>query len=216
MLYLSGCLPSKPEIQEQLIGAGIGLMLTPFSQRNASDRPWKWAADNGCFAAKWDEKTWRSWLEKNENPHEAVFATCPDVVGDHVGTMERWPEYSPIVRDAGYKVAFVLQDGADFLPWDEFDALFIGGTTDFKLSMKARDFVDEAKALDKWVHMGRVNSYKRMLLAKQWNCDSTDGTYLAFGPDVNTPKLINMVNKVHNSAVNISLFEDIAFKEKSH
>jgi hypothetical protein len=76
-------------------------------------------------------------------------------------------------------------------------ALFIGGTTDFKLSKEAREFVSICKEKNIWVHMGRVNSLRRMEIAKSWGCDSVDGTYLAFGPDVNTPKLIKMVVMVN-------------------
>jgi hypothetical protein len=53
--------------------------------------------------------------------------------------------------------------------------------------------------------MGRVNSLKRMLIAKEWGVDSTDGTYLAFGPDVNTPKLVSMVQRIKNATVDVLL-----------
>jgi hypothetical protein len=45
--------------------------------------------------------------------------------------------------------------------------------------------------------MGRVNSLRRMVIAQSWGCDSVDGTFLAFGPDVNTPKLVKMVQSVN-------------------
>lgn len=181
-------------------------MLTPFSQRNAPNH-WIWAADNGCFATRWDAKTWLNWLESKPQPETAVFATVPDIVADHHATMKRWTQWNPVVRELGYKPAFVLQDGATLgdIPWEELDALFIGGSTDFKLSNIAQEATQQAKRLHKWVHMGRVNSYKRMKLAKEWQVDSTDGTYLAFGPDVNTPKLIAMIAKLNHTAVNIPL-----------
>lgn len=121
----------------------------------------------------------------------------PDVVGNHKQTVIRWTEWHSKVRDIGYKPAFVLQDGAtvDEVPWGEMDALFVGGTTGFKLSNEARIIVDRAKSNGKWVHMGRVNSKKRIRIAHEWGCDSVDGTFLAFGPDVNTPKLIHMVQE---------------------
>lgn len=196
MLYLSGCLPAKENLRVDLLNNGIGILLTPFSQRVAPSE-FVWAADNGCFAAKWDEKTWRRWLESKESPPSALFAVVPDVVADHVGTLHRWDQYSGFVRSLGYKPAFVLQDGAtiESIPWDSCDALFIGGTTDFKLGETARIITAYAKTLGKWVHMGRVNSSRRIRIAVDWGCDSVDGTYLAFGPDINTPKLINMMNR---------------------
>jgi hypothetical protein len=209
MIYLSGCLPSNPDMQKQLHDNGIGLMLTPFSQRNSKSSPyeWVWAADNGCFAEKWDEQVWLKWLKGHTAPATALFATVPDVVADHDKTVERWSEYHTTVSSLGYKPAFVLQDGAkmETIPWATMGCLFIGGSTDFKLSDNARMFCAEAKARSIWVHMGRVNSFKRMVLAKQWGVDSTDGTYLAFGPDVNTPKLVSMVRRTNNAGVKIPL-----------
>jgi hypothetical protein len=210
MIYLSGCLPSNPEMQTTLHSNGIGLMLTPFSQRNAKNSPhkWVWAADNGCFAEKWDEKVWLSWLQSHETPSEALFATVPDVVADHDLTVARWGDYHATVSSLGYKPAFVLQDGAvmETIPWETMGCLFIGGSTDFKLSDTARMFCAEAKARRIWVHMGRVNSFKRMVMAKQWGVDSVDGTYLAFGPDVNTPKLVSMVRRTNDAGVDLPLF----------
>jgi hypothetical protein len=89
-------------------------------------------------------------------------------------------------------VAFVAQDGLESLtvPWDDFDVLFIGGTTEWKLGPQARALVADAKARGKWVHMGRVNSERRYRYAHAIGCDSVDGTYLTFGPDENLPKLL--------------------------
>jgi hypothetical protein len=196
-------------MQKQLHSSNIGLMLTPFSQRNSNNSPyqWNWAADNGCFASKWDENTWVNWLKSFENTQKALFATVPDVVANHAETLKRWGQYNVLVSSLGYKPAFVLQDGAsiDDIPWEDMGCLFIGGSTDFKLSLKTKFFCAEAKARSIWIHMGRVNSLKRMLLAREWGVDSVDGTYLAFGPDVNTPKLLAMVNKMEYTPIKASL-----------
>lgn len=66
------------------------------------------------------------------------------------------------------------------MPWDEFDALFIGGTTRWKLSEAAHELAAEAKRRGKWLHMGRVNSWPRMQIASAMGCDSVDGTYLKY------------------------------------
>lgn len=183
-------------------------MLTPISQRNAPTREWIWAADNGCFSNRWEEKTWIKWLQSFANPAEALFATVPDVVADHQQTLERWKQYAPSVKDMGFKPAFVLQDGAtEELPFEEMGALFIGGTTQFKLSHKAKQIVQIAKHHKVWIHMGRVNSYKRMIIAKDFGCDSIDGTYIAFAPDQNTNRLIHMMNKLHTTSAQQLLFE---------
>lgn len=76
------------------------------------------------------------------------------------------------------------------VPWDAFDVLFIGGDTEWKLGKHARSLIQEAKKRDKWVHMGRVNSARRYRYAQHVGCDSVDGTFVTFGPDVNLPKLL--------------------------
>ncbi|MEU9291279.1 hypothetical protein AB0D57_43345 [Streptomyces sp. NPDC048275] len=46
------------------------------------------------------------------------------------------------------------------------------------------------------VHMGRVNSRRRLRLAQAFGCTSCDGTYLAFGPDTNRPRLLAWMNEL--------------------
>jgi len=196
VIYLTGSLPAKSHLQTLLQDNNFGILLTPFSQRTRPDTTWIWAADNGCFASRWELKTWSSWLETRDQPQTALFAVVPDVVCDPIGTLKRWQEHYEFVAGLGYRPAFVLQDGATnaTIPWDELGCLFIGGSTKYKLSEDARQFISEAKHLGKWVHMGRVNSQKRIELAVGWGCDSADGTYIAFGPDINTPRLVRMMD----------------------
>lgn len=42
---------------------------------------------------------------------------------------------------------------------------------------------------NKKIHMGRVNSGRRWKQAEVFGCDTVDGTFLAFGPDTNLPRL---------------------------
>jgi len=122
----------------------------------------------------------------------------PDVVADHDATMTRWRDWADHVRQKGYKTAFVAQNGCtpSTMPTDA-DAIFIGGSTAWKLSSTAQRIVAHARAAGKWVHMGRVNSLRRLRIAESWGCDSVDGTLLAFAPDANTARLIEMVRQVH-------------------
>ncbi len=205
MFYLSGCLPSKPEIRQLLLDNNIGLMLTHISQRHQpTNDNWVWAADNACFNGKtWDSIAWLRWLGSKSNPSKALFATVPDVVGNHTETLVKWPLWSKQVKELGYKTAFILQNGCtpSEVPWDECDAVFVGGDTDWKLGREAYLIVAEAKKRGHWVHMGRVNSLRRIQTAQMWGCDSVDGTYLAFGPDVNTPKLVKMMQRIDSEPV---------------
>ncbi|MFK0156517.1 hypothetical protein ACIQVK_31150 [Streptomyces sp. NPDC090493] len=42
--------------------------------------------------------------------------------------------------------------------------------------------------------MGRVNSRIRLGIAEWFGCDTADGTYLAYGPDKNLPKLLSWLD----------------------
>jgi hypothetical protein len=177
MLYLSGVV--RPDMPA---------MLTPrMGQYPPAGMPW--AADNGRFSAPHDysDEKYLAWLTKMQ-PHapECLFATAPDVVGDAVATLAlSLPMFSPI-RQLGYPVALVAQDGLEdgrlIIPWDQFDVLFIGGTTAWKLGPHAANVAAEARANGRWVHMGRVNSKRRMVYAESIGCDSADGTMLRFDP----------------------------------
>lgn len=155
-------------------------MVTPrMGQQPPAGQPW--AADNGRFSAPQDytDAGYLAWLERM--PVEScLFATAPDVVGDAAATLALSSPLLGPIRQLGYPVALVGQDGLEHLtvPWDDFDVLFIGGTTDWKLSPAAAGLVEEAKRRGKWVHMGRVNSRRRLAYADAIGCDSADGTVL--------------------------------------
>lgn len=200
MLYLTGSLPARPDLFRALEHSGcVGALLTP--RNSYPSKPlasWRIAADNGCFGADWDADEWRDWIA-GVRP-DVLFATVPDVVGDWHGTRYRWDQYRCDV--GALPAAYVLQDGqpGDCVPWDECASVFIGGSTDYKLSPAARCLVAMAQDRGKWVHMGRVNSLGRLRIAARWGCDSADGNYIAFGPDVNVPKLLRWLRTVHNEA----------------
>lgn len=186
MLYL-GTSPCEPDVASLLDTRRIGLMCQPGSNKPRGG--WLWAADNGCFAESWREQHWLNWLYQSHPRVGCLFAVVPDVVADHEATLDRWGQYRSAVEDAHYPLAFVGQDGATVAttPWSEFDCYFVGGTTEWKMG-EAFGLAEEARRLGKWVHVGRVNSNSRY---QAWApfADSCDGTFLAYGPKVNTPRL---------------------------
>jgi hypothetical protein len=185
--------PSSPRTLDAICDGVIGYFDTP-SQGQPRPDGVKWMADNGCFGSGYpgDEK-WIAWLTRN-SPDAATcaFATAPDVVANAQATLDRSAPWLAKVRNLGYKVALVGQDGMESLdlPWDDFDAFFIGGSTLWKLGSAARELSGQAKDRGKHLHMGRVNSLRRYRYAEQIGCDSVDGTFLAFGPDKNLPQLL--------------------------
>lgn len=201
MLYLAN--PSRGPVRDAMAVGAIGYIDTP-KQGNRRPAGVTWCADNGCFGKGYPgDLAWFGWLEKNA--HDAatcLFAVAPDVVGDATATLVRSLPWLPRIRTLGYPAALVAQDGLEGMdvPWDKFDVLFIGGTTEWKLGPHARHLAAEAKAHGKHVHMGRVNSLRRLRYADAIGCDSADGTYITFGPDVNLPKVLGWSDAVNNQA----------------
>lgn len=195
-MYLTGSVGAA--VEPALDAGRVGYLRAPGGGRKL--RPgWTWAADNGAFGQGWPGYgKWLAWLEQHtpEERARCLFATAPDVVGDHDATVARSLPWLPVLRSMGYPAAFVLQDGAtvDTVPWDELDVAFVGGSDAFKLG-GADDLIREAQRRGKRVHVGRVNSGKRYERFALMGVDSADGTFLAFGPDVNLPKLLGWLTK---------------------
>ena len=191
--------PSTPKVREAMSAGLLDCIDTP-KQGNKVPEGARWCADNGCFGKGYpgDDKWW-AWLEKHTARELCDFAVAPDVVADATATLERSTPWLSRIRGLGIPAAFVAQDGAETVgvPWDEFDVLFIGGSTEWKLGGHARTLVAEAKHRGKGVHMGRVNSRRRLNYADAIGCDSADGTYLAFGPDINLPHVLGWLGHVN-------------------
>jgi hypothetical protein len=190
MIYLSG------HYRDSLLGVpGVGFIMTPGSPNGtAALARLPWAVDTGIFGRPdaYDRDGYLAFLKERRGAlATCLFATAPDVVGDAVATWNRSRDVLPLLRVLGYPAAFVAQDGIEreVVRWDAFDVLFLGGSTPWKLSHHARDLTAEAVRRGLPVHMGRVNSYKRLQTAKMWGCVTCDGNLLAFGPDTNLPRI---------------------------
>tara|TARA_Y100000310_G_C20620388_1_gene782962 strand:- start:320 stop:922 length:603 start_codon:yes stop_codon:yes gene_type:complete len=183
-----------PELMER---DDAGFILTPNKGNLPDLSRTHWAADTGCFTTtvEFNLGKYYRYLEAR-NPSMCLFATAPDVMGDPVATWARSESVLPEIRRRGYPAALVAQDGIELagVDWDAFDALFIGGSTGWKLSEPAYSIAREAKRRGKWAHMGRVNSWRRFRAALLSGFDSVDGTYVAFGPDVNMPDLLQWLD----------------------
>jgi hypothetical protein len=208
-MYLTGS--TNDRIEPTLIGLGIGLMVQPGNgYLTRSDRYPSIAADNGCYAASrkpegFDPDVWWRWLGTVPRGR-CLFACSPDVLhwhdgepfGDAVATLDLAERWLPVIRQAGFPAALVAQDGLPDLtvPWDSFDALFVGGSTAFKLAEPTLALVAEAKARGKWTHLGRCNTKGRILAAAATGVyDSADGTKLGFGDRRNLPELVRWLDQ---------------------
>lgn len=163
-----------------------------------------WAADTGCFAdpASYSNEVYLVYLRsKSRYASTCLFATAPDVPGDSQATLELSLPMLPRIREVGLPAAFIAQDGCESLPvpWNDFDCLFVAGSvkTKWKTSEAAYELVREAKQRGKWVHMGRCNSARRLIASHMAGYDSADGTFLAFGPEKNWPRVQSWLDELH-------------------
>jgi hypothetical protein len=198
MIYFANPCGAENDVTRAMQAGLIGYIATP-AQTNVRPPGVVWCADNGCFGKGYPgDAGFLEWLRRQPGKDECVFAVAPDVVGDAAATWERARQILPLIRRLGYQVAYTAQDGLTFetAPWHEFDVLFVGGTTEWKLGPEARWIVRAAKKRGRWVHMGRVNSRQRYRYAEQIGCDSVDGTFLTFGPIKNMPRLKSWLREI--------------------
>lgn len=150
----------------------------------------QWILDNGMFTQNTSINDLFNFMGKmNKYKNKCLFVTCPDVVGNAIATGYWYRQFAWRIKERGWPVAFVAQDGQESLPFPEFDALFIGGTTEWKLSSAADYCIRYAQKQGKWVHVGRVNSRKRIRHFQLVGVDSVDGTCICYGPDKNALRL---------------------------
>lgn len=151
-----------------------------------------YAADNDAFNGLNEDK-YNTLLQllNNMNP---MWITAPDSVGDYKETNRLFAIwFDKICR---FPVAYVLQDGitTQDIPWDCIECVFLGGTTDFKLSGHARNLLIYAKNKGKLVHVGRVNSIKRIKMF--WDiCDSFDGSGFSRYSKAMLPRYIRFLDE---------------------
>jgi hypothetical protein len=191
--------PTTQPVRDAMKAGLLGAIATPAQRNQITDMP-VWCADNGCYGDGYPGGVgYLRWLAELQ-PHadRCAFATAPDVVADAEMTLIRSEPFLPVIRALGYHAAFVAQDGLENLavPWDSFDVLFIGGSTGWKLGPQAARIASEALKRGKHVHMGRVNSLKRLRYAQSIGCTSADGTYVVYGPEVNLPTLLDWMIEV--------------------
>ena len=183
----------------------LGVLLTPNAGNSLS---WinrtglAWGADNAAFSG-FDAEKFRAMLAKiKQGGGRPVFIVAPDVVanaGLTLGLFEHWREE---VREAG-PVALVLQDGQEDRDLPDADAFFIGGSTKFKLSRAVGELCEEIRYRypKRWLHMGRVNSSRRLQAAIDLHCDSVDGSSASRFSETWVPKYLKWIKRIEAQPV---------------
>lgn len=166
-----------------------GRIITPSSFANAPKTN-LWCGDNEVFTNRYRFLRFFRWLWKMRRWRDScIFIAAPDVVANAPLTILRYILLAPLIRLLGYPVSLVAQDGLERWPYRlalhllPYDALFIGGSTAWKLSPASDYCIAQAKRQKRWVHVGRVNSQRRMKHFKLVGVNSVDGTSLTYAPD---------------------------------
>lgn len=174
-------LVSGSELNSQGYGPDeVGQLLVP-EDGNTVQSGRVWAIDNGAFSGL-DAHKFLLKLTRLQDSPGCKFLAVPDVVGNHELTIQSFRQWEPFLR--GWPLAFVLQDGCrvNDVPWDKIAAVFVGGSTEYKIGHDAADCVQFAKGCGKWVHWGRVRSLRRIRHAMALGGDSFDSSIFSRRP----------------------------------
>jgi hypothetical protein len=196
-ILVSGATTTMRRLADTPLGCRyLGRLYVP-ADGNAIQTGLPFAADNGAFSG-FDEAGFLGLLNRLDGL-SPVFVAAPDVVADGPQTLAMFAGWGPRIRQRGLPVALVLQDGMDVesIPWGDLDAVFVGGSTAWKLGHAAADIVAEAKRRGMWAHMGRVNSRQRMQYAYEIGCDSFDGTSASMFGDTKIPLYLRWLDEIH-------------------
>lgn len=183
----------------------FGRLITPRGGHRLTpilDAAMSWACDNDAYSA-WCPDRFRRMLARIAWEPRCLWVACPDVVADARSTLDRFDEWTPEIERVGQPIALVGQDGAECLdlPWDRFACLFVGGTTAWKESTAAMGLCDEAKRRGKLIHVGRVNSMRRLRKVWDWGTvDSVDGTCFSRWPNTFFPAAIRWVAELESQS----------------
>lgn len=162
---------------EEEIGCPVEQLLTPLT--GFSYRGGWYAIDNGAYSGLDIPRFLALLARQHEHRKMCRFVAVPDVVASARRTLELFEHWQN--RMIGWPLALVAQNGQEdmSIPWSGIEAIFIGGDTSWKMGPYAAAIIKTAKAMDKWVHVGRVNTPDRFEYFKRLGADSIDGSGIA-------------------------------------
>lgn len=170
---------NKLDAAEQELGCKVEQLLTPLTRFVRQRKTEKFTIDNGAFS-RFNADGFLSLLDREKGDlHLCRWVAVPDVVGSARRTLEVFERWAGKIAE--WPLALVCQDGQEDLPipWESIQAVFIGGSTDWKMSKSASAIIKAANMLGKWCHVGRVNTPGRFEYFEELGADSIDGSGLA-------------------------------------
>ena len=171
-----------------------------------------YAVDNGAWTAfnqkrPFDEVVFATVLKKLGRG--ADWVVVPDIVEGGLKSLEFSLSWLPRVLEHSGRALIAVQDGMSESDVSHllgpYVGLFVGGSTDWKLrTMSAWGLLSRARGC--WLHIGRVNSERRIALCALAGAHSFDGTS-ATKFSVNIPRLTRARRRF--SCTDWSLFQHL-------
>ncbi len=198
MVPYTSCTGTRSTL-EKLKSTGWRLLVSATGKLN--NHGMNYGIDNGAFSAfmkdeKFDVGAFEKTLDwASSNPIKPDWCILPDIVGDGKRSLEFSMTWLERVRQCCEHPLLAVQNGVtpeDIKPLVGSDlGIFIGGTTDWKLET----LLDWGKMSRNhcYMHVGRVNTKKRILLCQNAGADSFDGTRA-----VRFPKEIKDLDRFRN------------------
>lgn len=141
-------------------GMEIGQLVTPAP--GYSYRGGMWAGDCSGYGGV-NVPRWRA-IVKRQLPFidKCIFQVVPDAAMSARRTRELFDYFRPELQ--GWPRAYVTQNGQENIeiPWNEIEALFIGGDDTHKDGPEGYSCAKAAIAREKHLHFGRVNGQVRV------------------------------------------------------
>ena len=177
--------PFGADRRDRYLAKGVGLLYSPtyrFAPRPCEDR--QFILDNGAFSAyvngtPWDEDGFCAFVRRVAGLDiTPAFVVLPDIVAGGLRSLDRSAEYISRLPDTWEKY-LPVQDGMtdeDIIPLlNRVEGIFVGGTVTWKWRT-AQGWCRIAHILGLKCHIGRVNSERQLLSARNAMVDSVDGS----------------------------------------
>lgn len=160
--------------------AGFGILITP---ENPNPQGFStFAIDNGAWSAfqrgiPWSPDKWVPLIERLGR--DAIWAVAPDIVMGGSASLDRSLSWLPWMAERCSRVLIAVQDGMtdqELAPYlSDRVGIFVGGSTEWKESSLPM-WGALKRRVGCWLHVGRVNTARRIRLCAMSGADSFDGT----------------------------------------
>jgi len=142
----------------------------------------RYALDNGAWSAytqgrPFDERLFVTALRRLGSGSD--WTVLPDIVAGGLASLEMSLRWMRQVLDESERALLAVQDGMtpeDIRPFiGPRVGIFVGGSTEWKLGTLS-DWCALGREKECWVHVGRVNTVRRIFCCSMYGVTSFDGT----------------------------------------